>query len=134
MRQVFKGPGWRPWVVALMIICATALVVAPSAFTVGGTSKTNATLTASDTGAASVTGASLALGAATHWVSVQSRQDLTPYGQWFWGTRCVGPNSACAPATGNPAAFQNPGNGFGTGCTTWAVRTTCIPTSIGPDQ
>src|SRR2546423_7652940 len=57
MRQVFKGPGWRPWVVALMIICATALVVAPSAFTVGGTSKTNATLTASDTGAASVTGA-----------------------------------------------------------------------------
>jgi hypothetical protein len=54
----------------------------------------------------------------TYWVSVQSRQDFGTAGQWFWNDRSV--------QSGNPAAWQNPGGGFGTGCTTWGVRGTCI--------
>ena len=54
----------------------------------------------------------------TYWVSVQSRQDFGTAGQWFWGDRSV--------QNGNPAAWQNPGGGFGTPCTTWGVRGTCI--------
>jgi hypothetical protein len=54
----------------------------------------------------------------TYWVSVQSRQDFGTAGQWFWNDRSV--------QSGNPAAWQNPGGGFGTPCTTWGVRGTCI--------
>jgi len=54
----------------------------------------------------------------TYWVSVQARQDFGLAGQWFWGDRSV--------QNGNPAAWQNPGGGFGTPCSTWGVRGTCI--------
>lgn len=62
----------------------------------------------------------------TYWVSVQARQDFTPDGQWFWDNRATAAHSA--------AAWQNPGDGFGTGCTTWGVRTVCLDTQVGADQ
>jgi hypothetical protein len=65
------------------------------------------------------------LGAGTYWVSVQANMDFTPNGEWGWENRTVQSNSG--------AAWQNPGNGFGTGCTTWGRMTTCIPTAGGPD-
>jgi hypothetical protein len=45
-----------------------------------------------------------------YWVSVQARQDLNPNGQWFWHNRTVQTNAG--------AAWQNPGDGYGTGCVT----------------
>jgi len=62
----------------------------------------------------------------TYWVAVQSRQDFTPAGQWFWDNRAIISNSG--------AAWQNPGGGFGVGCLTYGRKTTCLPTQNGPDQ
>ena len=59
-----------------------------------------------------------------YWVSVQARMDYNGNDQWFWKDRTVQNN--------NPAAWQNPGDGFGSGCTTWAQRTSCLG-SAGPD-
>lgn len=61
----------------------------------------------------------------TYWVSVVANQNLTPDGQWGWETRTI--------QNGNPAAWQNPGDGFGTGCTTWANMQGCIGFGEGPD-
>lgn len=66
------------------------------------------------------------LGGGTYWLSVQAREDFSPNGQWFWGNRAVTANTA--------AAWQNPGGGFGSPCTTWGVKTTCLPTQVGPDE
>jgi hypothetical protein len=60
----------------------------------------------------------------TYWVSVQSRMDYNGNDQWYWKDRSLQSN--------NPAAWQNPGDGFGSGCTAWAVRTSCLG-SAGPD-
>ncbi|MGH7993372.1 MAG: Kelch repeat-containing protein, partial [Limisphaerales bacterium] len=63
----------------------------------------------------------------TYWVSVQARQDFTPAGEWGWTDRTTQANS--------PAAWQNPGGGFATTCTTWGVRQTCTMSPAGePDQ
>ena len=59
----------------------------------------------------------------THWVSVQAHQPFDPNGQWGWTERTVQANS--------PAAWQNPGGGFGI-CPTWDLRTTCL--GGAPDQ
>jgi hypothetical protein len=59
-----------------------------------------------------------------YWVSVQSRMDYNGNDQWYWKDRTLQNN--------NPAAWQNPGDGFGSGCTTWAQRTSCLG-SAGPD-
>jgi hypothetical protein len=67
-----------------------------------------------------------ALPPGTYWVSVQARQDFATAGQWFWQNRSV--------PSFNPAAWQNPGGGWGAGCPTWNVRTTCLPVLTGPDQ
>ena len=61
----------------------------------------------------------------TYWVSVQAVGGTGGPNQWFWREATVG--------SGNAAAWRNPGNGFGTGCTNWAVRTTCLGGS-DPDQ
>jgi hypothetical protein len=63
--------------------------------------------------------------AGSDWLSVQANMDFGTLGQWGWVTRSV--------QSGNPAAFQNPGDGFGNGCTTWAVMTSCWPAGEGPD-
>ena len=66
------------------------------------------------------------LGPGTHWVSVQANVDFAG-GQWFWSSRTVQANSE--------SAWQNPGDGFGTGCTTWSARgTTCGITPSFPDH
>ena len=59
------------------------------------------------------------LSAGTYWVSVQARMDFTPAGEWGWTDRTVTSNS--------PAAWENPGAGFGTPCTAWGARgATCL--------
>src|SRR5205823_3616081 len=65
------------------------------------------------------------LTAGTYWVEMQANMTFTPNGEWGWTDRTVQSN--------NPAAWQNPGGGFGM-CPTWTVKTVCIPTAGGPDQ
>jgi hypothetical protein len=60
-----------------------------------------------------------------YWVSVQANMDYTVGGEWGWETRTV--------QSRNPAAWQNPADGFATGCITWGVMTTCVPAGEGPD-
>jgi hypothetical protein len=67
----------------------------------------------------------VSLAAGTYWVSVQARQDSIPNGQWFWTDRTVQSNS--------PAAWQNPGGGWGR-CPTWAQKVTCGGDPGAPDQ
>ena len=67
------------------------------------------------------------LGAGTSWVSVQANTTVEG-NRWTWIARL-------APALNNGAAWRNPGNGFSSGCTNWARKTTCLPeTTSGPDQ
>jgi hypothetical protein len=65
-------------------------------------------------------------GPGTHWVSVQARQDFKTNGQWFWHNRTVQSNAG--------AAWQNPGDGYGTGCITWNRKNACVPDQVWPDQ
>jgi len=65
-------------------------------------------------------------GPGTHWVSVQARQDFKSNGQWFWHNRTVQSNAG--------AAWQNPGDGYGTGCITWNRKNACMPDQVWPDQ
>jgi hypothetical protein len=62
----------------------------------------------------------------TYWVSVQAREDFTPAGRWFWEDRTLQANEG--------AAWQNPNNGIGSGCTTWTRKTACNAGSPFPDQ
>jgi hypothetical protein len=55
-----------------------------------------------------------------YWVSVQAIKDFNPLGQWSWTETAV--------QSGDPSVFENPGNGFGTSCTTFMPkRAQCIP-------
>ena len=67
------------------------------------------------------------IGPGTYWVSVQARQDSNPNGQWFWHNRTIQSGNA-------GASWQNPGDGYGTGCTTWNRKNTCMPDQVWPDQ
>ena len=62
----------------------------------------------------------------TYWVSVQARQDSNPNGQWFWHNRTVQSNAG--------ATWQNPGDGYGTGCITWNRKSACMTDQVWPDQ
>ena len=62
----------------------------------------------------------------TYWVSVQARQDFKPSGQWYWHNRTVQSNAG--------AVWQNPGDGYGTGCTSWNRKNACMPDQGWPDQ
>jgi hypothetical protein len=56
----------------------------------------------------------------TYWVSVQANLDSgggSTAHQWQWGFR--------SPQTGNPAAWINPGNGYGVDCIVWKTLTDC---------
>lgn len=62
----------------------------------------------------------------TYWVSVQAWQDSDPSGQWFWRNRTV--------QSGAGAAWQNPSDGYGTGCVTWNRKNACMADQVWPDQ
>jgi thymidylate kinase len=62
-----------------------------------------------------------------YWVSVQANENYETNGQWKWLDRTV--------QTNNGAAWKNPADGFGTGCTTWKRRgVTCNLDPTEPDQ
>jgi len=52
------------------------------------------------------------------WISVQANMDFGTDGQFFWWERTVQSRDA--------AAFKNPGDGFVTGCVTWAPMMGCL--------
>lgn len=52
-----------------------------------------------------------------YWVAIQANQDFGTAGQHFWSNRTVQSNQG--------AVWENPGDGFATGCTTWDRMTTC---------
>ena len=60
---------------------------------------------------------------ATYWVSVVANLDYSAGGEWGWENQTT--------AVGNPAQWQNPGDGFATGCTSWAQENVCIPDGQG---
>jgi len=53
-----------------------------------------------------------------YWMSVQANQDFSVEGEWGWLTATI--------QIDKPAVFQNPGDGFSTGCVTWAPMRSCI--------
>jgi hypothetical protein len=55
----------------------------------------------------------------TFWLSVVANMNFHPKGQWAWETS--------TNAIGNPNVWENPSNGFGTGCTAWTVVNSCFP-------
>ena len=66
------------------------------------------------------------LPAGTYWIEIQANLTFATQGEWGWTDRTVLSNS--------PAAWQNPGGGFGV-CPTWAPKlAVCVPTASGPDQ
>ena len=60
----------------------------------------------------------------SYFLSVQAHMAYNSGGQWGWQDRTLTSN--------NPAAWRNPGGGFGA-CPNWGVKTTCAPGSQ-PDQ
>ena len=53
--------------------------------------------------------------------------DFGPGGEWGWFDRTVQSSTA--------AGWRNPADGFGTGCTDWGLRTSCLASATGsPDQ
>jgi hypothetical protein len=65
------------------------------------------------------------LSAGTYWVSIVARMDFPVGGEWGWEDRTV--------QAGSMSAWENPSDGFGSGCTVWTPKLTCIPTAGGPD-
>jgi hypothetical protein len=61
----------------------------------------------------------------TYWVSVYADMDIFSHGEWGWTDRTV--------QSGQPAVFQEPGDGFGAGCPTWGNLVTCTGASA-PDM
>ena len=62
----------------------------------------------------------------TYWLSLQAVQNFNPNGQWFWHNRTAQSNAG--------AAWENPGDGYGTGCVTWSRKNACMPDQVWPDQ
>jgi hypothetical protein len=58
-----------------------------------------------------------------YWVSVQINMDSAVGGEWGWENQTTQEGAA--------AAWQNPGNGFNTGCTTWGVENQCVTYGAG---
>ena len=58
-----------------------------------------------------------------YWVSVQANMDYAVGGEWAWENQTT--------SEGKGAAWQNPGDGFGSGCTKYAAESKCIPDSPG---
>jgi hypothetical protein len=67
------------------------------------------------------------LGPGTYWFSAQARMDAGPMGTdvWSWGETPF--------QLGSGAVYRNPGDGYGTGCTTFTPLITCSNAASGPD-
>ncbi|MFL6499540.1 MAG: hypothetical protein ACJ8LL_02335 [Candidatus Udaeobacter sp.] len=65
------------------------------------------------------------LASGTYWVEIQANMMFIPNGAWIWTDRTVQSNQG--------AVWQNPGGGVAE-CATWALKTTCVPITGGPDQ
>jgi hypothetical protein len=65
------------------------------------------------------------LGAHRYWVSVQANMNFGTEGQWGWLTNNT--------VRGAGSVWQQPGNGAGTGCTTYTTTTTCLAAGEGGD-
>lgn len=61
----------------------------------------------------------------TYWVSIQANMDFGAGGEWGWNTNNT--------VRGIASQWQNPGDGFGTGCTTYTTTTTCLALGEGGD-
>ncbi len=61
-----------------------------------------------------------------YYVSVVANMDFAAGGEWGWATRVT--------KVGDSAKWQNPGNGFSTGCTKWKDEQTCLGGVGGPDH
>jgi hypothetical protein len=61
----------------------------------------------------------------SYWVGVVANMDFSVGGEWGWETRNT--------QNGKPSAWENPGDGFATGCTTWNTTNSCIGVGEGPD-
>jgi hypothetical protein len=62
----------------------------------------------------------------TYWLSVQQTGATYFSADWLWEDRST--------VSGNPAAFRNPGDGYGSGCTDWGVKATCLGAGTEPEQ
>jgi hypothetical protein len=113
----FNGPGPAPMVNVQFYQNIGGIPAVP----VAGCTYSNLTTFADASGAFTIslpTSCELFGGAGkSYWVSVSARMDFTPSGEWGWKGR--------TPQQGNPAQWQNPGNGLGSGCTTWGSIVTC---------
>lgn len=58
-----------------------------------------------------------------YWISVVVNMPFDPDGQWFWENQ--------TSKEGNRAMWENPGDGYGSGCTTWTDETQCVQTPEG---
>jgi hypothetical protein len=65
---------------------------------------------------------SVTLTPGTYWVSISVNGDFAIYGQWYWTE-----NSS---TNGSNWAWRNPGDGFGTGFTTWTPGAIAQPTML----
>jgi hypothetical protein len=68
------------------------------------------------------------LKAGTYWLSVQANMDYKS-GYWAWNSGTVTQGQS-----GNPAVWENPANGFHTGCRKFTVETQCWPDGQGPGK
>jgi cysteine-rich repeat protein len=58
------------------------------------------------------------LAAGEYFVSAQANQDMDPNHQWYWSRR--------ADIVGDESAWQNPLDGWSSGCTSWEALGSCI--------
>jgi hypothetical protein len=70
-------------------------------------------------------GKGVKLKAGHYWVSVVANCVSADGCGWGWGERST--------ITNDPALWQNPGNGQGTGCTTWTILETCLGNAYAGD-
>jgi hypothetical protein len=59
----------------------------------------------------------------TYWVSVVANMNFAVGGEWGWENQ--------REVSGQPAVWQNPGGGMGTGCSTWTPENLCIADGVG---
>ena len=79
------------------------------------------------TGAVSIPlSSTCSLASGTYWMSPIANMDFATAGEFGWSA------FAGAPTPGAHAQWQNPGDGFGTGCTSWGDIDTCLASSSFP--